>query len=77
IGVSRDAGSGSTNGSHWVAGADLMIEGAIGVARDVAVVAAVGGELDFGATKIIVDGSEVDHAAEARALAELGVRVRF
>lgn len=77
IGITRDASPQNSSGSRFVAGADLMLEGALGLARNVAIVAAAGGELDFGSTKIFVDGTEVDHAAEARALAELGVRVRF
>ena len=77
IGVSRDASLVNPTGSHWISGGDLLLEGTLGLARSFAVVAAVGGEIDFGTTRIVVDGTEIDRAPQARALGEVGIRVRF
>ena len=77
IGVSRDASLVNASGSHWVGGVDLLLEGALGLAQNFALIAAAGGEADFGSTRIVVDGTEIDHAAQVRALGEIGIRVRF
>ncbi len=67
--VSRD--------SRWIPGVDLMAEGTLAVARDAAVVGAVGAEYAFGATRVFVGDSAVATVPRLRFVFELGLRARF
>jgi hypothetical protein len=77
IALSRDASNVNASGARTVPGADLLIEVAFGLSKNVAVIAAAGAQVDFGSTDIIVDGNSVARATPLRAVGEIGLRVRF
>jgi hypothetical protein len=68
---------GKTAGSHTLAGADIAGEGGFWIARHVAIVGAVGTELAFGTTRVLVGSSSVAVIPPVRLLGELGVRVQL
>lgn len=63
--------------SRWIPAADLMIEGSWFFSERVGLVAAVGGEMTFGATDVYVQNTAVETLPPLRAVAEIGGRVRF
>jgi hypothetical protein len=77
IALARDQSSSNSTGGRTVPGADLILEIAYALGRNVAIVAGAGAEIDFGSTSIVVDGNTVARATPLRTLGEIGVRVRF
>jgi hypothetical protein len=63
--------------SRWIAGADVVLEGAARVADGTYLLGGVGYEVVFGPTDVGVGGAPTTRVPIARLVAELGLRRRF
>ena len=66
-----------SRGVRWVGGLDLLLEGGWDFVPEAAFIAAVGSEIVFGTTRVVLDNDERADLAKVRLVAELGMRVRF
>jgi len=62
---------------RWVPGAQFQVAGAWFFSSRIAAAAALGAQLDFGSTDVVVNGHTVATVSPFRGVGELGVRVRF
>jgi hypothetical protein len=62
---------------RWVPGGAAAIEGAVWLTRGLALLMAAGVEVDAGHTDVVVQDRKVATLAAARAIGELGLRMRF
>jgi hypothetical protein len=67
----------SSHATLWLPGADLALEASWMFARPLALVAAVGGEVAFGATEVFLFSNQVTTISPVRGLGEAGIRVHF
>lgn len=73
----RSSAGTTASRSRWISGADLLFETDWFFTRQLAIVGAVGAELAFGPTEVNVGADTVAVLPVARAVANLGFRVRF
>jgi hypothetical protein len=67
----------SSHATLWLPGADLALEGSWMFARPLALFAAVGGEVAFGAPEVFLFSNQVTTISPVRGLGEAGIRVHF
>ena len=67
----------TSRGSRWMPGADLLVEGGWYFHPRLAAVAAFGGEVAFGTTRVYIGDVQRATIPKLRMVGELGVRVRF
>ena len=70
-------GDAFSRGARWIAGMDALGEGDWAFVPEAAMVAAVGTEVVFGTTRVILDDIGRATIPKVRLVGELGVRVRF
>ena len=78
--VSRTRGVAATEtqtDGRWVPGAQFQILGTWFFSSRIAAVAALGAQIDFGGTDVVVNGRTATTLSSFRGLGELGIRVRF
>ncbi len=71
--LSRD----TSHATLWLPGADLALEGSFLFAERMALFAAIGGEVAFGATDVFLHSEQVTTISPLRGIAEAGIRVHF
>jgi hypothetical protein len=71
-----DEGS-SVDGARWVPGVDVLVEGAWSLVPRISLLAAIGPEVAFGPTRVIVNGEAVATIPSVRIVGELGIRASF
>ncbi|MEO6419144.1 MAG: hypothetical protein ABIP39_07045, partial [Polyangiaceae bacterium] len=67
----------TSHATLWLPGADLALEGSFLFAERMALFAAVGGEVAFGATDVFLHSEQVATISPFRGLADAGLRVHF
>jgi hypothetical protein len=65
------------SGTHTLLGAEIMLEGSVALSAHFAFVTAIGSEVAFGTTRVLIGPARVAVIPALRAVAELGVRVAF
>jgi len=68
---------GTERRSRFLPGADLLLEATLHVTESTAILAALGAEMSFGTTDLVVDGTTVSTIPYLHALGQLGVLTRF
>ena len=66
-----------SRGARWVAGVDGLVEGGWAFVPEAALVVALGTEVVFGTTRVVLDDVGRASIPKVRLVGELGVRVRF
>lgn len=66
-----------TSGSHTLFGMEAMLEGSVAFSPRIAAIAALGAEVAFGTTRVLVGPSRVAVIPAVRPTAELGIRLAF
>ncbi len=72
-----ETGGTPISGSHTLLGAELMVEGSVAVSSRLGLVAAIGAEVAFGTTRVLIGPARVGVIPAVRPIAELGVRIAF
>jgi hypothetical protein len=67
----------SVDGARWVPGFEVLVEGAWSFVPRISLLAAVGPEVAFGPTRVIVNGEAVATIPSVRIVGELGIRASF
>jgi hypothetical protein len=75
--LQRTEDSARISGTHTLLGAEVLLEGSIALSSHFALVAAMGAEVAFGTTRVLIGPSRVAVIPAVRPVAELGVRIAF
>lgn len=63
--------------ARWVPAADLLLDGSWSLGPRMSLFSAIGGEISFGETRVVVGNEELDSLSRFRGIMLLGVRLRF